>query len=856
MVAAIDFAVRDFAGGSWHGSVAGGAQSSIIQINSGDSVSLNLSRGSIVAYEQRGGDLLITLADGRTIVLSGYFYETPGDVNHLYLSADGEIVEVFLDDSDGGLLFANYGQIEGWATQSPLNELTFAGSDMAQGAVMAANAPAGMAAFVPGLLAGFGGVGTAAAAIGGGAVVLGGIGGGSKTASPTVDPQTTTTVTTNTTAPALSVSGTGEPGETVAVSIGDKTQTTTIATDGKWAVSFPANALPADGSHIATVIVTDAGGATTTLTGPAFVLDLTPPEVSARQGVKAAGDVENAAEYQNGVSINGRGEPGSTITVQIGSHSQAATVATNGSWAVTFPQNQIAAGDYEVPVRITATDLLGNQTTLDETLVIDTVPHPIGFNAVTTDNLVSLTETQSGLFVSGTSTAGATMSVTLQGITRIATVSLDGTWSVTYPAGTLASGEYSATLTATTTDAAGNVSTATHAFLVDTLARVGLDGNVAGDNVINAVEAAAGLTVTGTVEPGSSVVARFASGAFRSAAVGPDGTWTVAVPSEDIPAGENTVPLTITATDRFGNTTTLTETVQIDTTLRDFAPTGGSVGGDGLVNGIEAAAGLTFTGTAEPGATVVLQFPSGTSLTTTASTDGTWSATFAAADVPRGEMASSVSVTATDRAGNVSSFSHDFVIDTVAPGAPDVTMVVKTTQGTLRGIYTEATGDAFSFHEVKADGSTLTVAETHATQEGETAFAFNRGVPDGSYLVVNTADAAGNESSMLLIVNNTVAPVVDLNRAGLAGFDLSAIDLTVAPQASLSITEAQLNAITGPDHSLVIKGGADDHVTLLGGIATTESRLIDGQAYRLYHLGAGGSLYVDDDILTQTSAVI
>ena len=78
MVSAIEFAVRSSAGGTQHGTVAGEGQGNFIQVGSGDSVSLNLARSSIVAYEQQGNDLLVKLADGRTVVLSGYFSEADG----------------------------------------------------------------------------------------------------------------------------------------------------------------------------------------------------------------------------------------------------------------------------------------------------------------------------------------------------------------------------------------------------------------------------------------------------------------------------------------------------------------------------------------------------------------------------------------------------------------------------------------------------------------------------------------------------------------------------------------------------------------------------------------------------------
>ena len=143
MVAAINFAVRDFAGGSQRGGVAGNGQGNFIQVGSSDSVSLNLSRASIIGYEQQGTDLVVKLADGRNIVLSGYFNEPPGDVNHLYLSDNGAITEVILSESGDGLLFADYGPMQGWEKWSPLDDLRFADADGVIGSVGVSDVPAG-----------------------------------------------------------------------------------------------------------------------------------------------------------------------------------------------------------------------------------------------------------------------------------------------------------------------------------------------------------------------------------------------------------------------------------------------------------------------------------------------------------------------------------------------------------------------------------------------------------------------------------------------------------------------------------------------------------------------------------------
>ena len=90
MVAAIEFAVRTVAGGNQHGFVSGDGQSNFIQVGSGDSVSLNLSQSSIVAYERQGGDLVIKLIDGRSIVLldtRGFLAEGLG--SNVFLVKDG-----------------------------------------------------------------------------------------------------------------------------------------------------------------------------------------------------------------------------------------------------------------------------------------------------------------------------------------------------------------------------------------------------------------------------------------------------------------------------------------------------------------------------------------------------------------------------------------------------------------------------------------------------------------------------------------------------------------------------------------------------------------------------------------------
>jgi hypothetical protein len=228
--------------------------------------------------------------------------------------------------------------------------------------------------------------------------------------------------------------------------------------------------------------------------------DTTPPAVAVTEGTRSVNHVENGADYTNGVVIGGTSEPGATVAVLVNGHTQTATVDSTGHWTVTFPTTEVDPGEYETPVSVTATDAAGNSTTITDVLVVDTVPNPISFDAVTGDDRVNFVENSTGLVVTGSSLAGATLDVTLNGVTNNVVVGSDGHWTTTYPTGTLPAGEYTQTLTATSTDSHGNVSTSTHTFAVDTETSVTFTGTPGGDGTVNAAEAAAGVVLNGTAQ--------------------------------------------------------------------------------------------------------------------------------------------------------------------------------------------------------------------------------------------------------------------------------------------------------------------------------------------------------------------
>ena len=235
-----------------------------------------------------------------------------------------------------------------------------------------------------------------------------------------------------------------------------------------------------------------------------------------------------------------------------------------------------------------------------------------------------------------------------------------------------------------------------------------------------------------------------------------------------------------------------------------------------------------------------------------AGSDGRWSVAFTSAQLPDDELRGvTATVTATDPAGNSSTHVATFDIDTIAPNTPTV-IEAQDVAGALRGLTTVATTDIYTFHRIDATGAPilLTTTKEYDPQYREDEFRFqNTTVPDGSYLVINTADAAGNDANTLFIKNTETGVDVVLSRQGLQNFDLSAIDLTRAPDAQLTISESQLLQLTGPDQTLLIKGESTDRVTLQGVTGVRDDVTINGAVYDIYTLGShGATVLLEDDV--------
>lgn len=484
-------------------------------------------------------------------------------------------------------------------------------------------------------------------------------------------------------------------------------------------------------------------------------------------------------------------------------------------------------------------------------LTIDSTP-------VEGDDVVNETEASDGVVLTGTADAGAVVTVTMEGVSHNVVTDANGNWEAFFSANDVAAGVYTAEITAITTDAAGNSRTATDSVEVDTrVDNLSVNANdIAVDNIISSSETNGNITVNGTTEVGSSSVVVTLGGQTASAVVDAAGNWSAVFSGGAIAGGTYTADVGVTATDAAGNSRTIGATVDVDTEVVPLEMTSNSAGADQVVNAAEAAAGIDLGGSVEAGSTVVVTFDGNVYDNVVVDAAGNWSVTIPAGDVRGGAYAANISVEATDHVGNIAVIEDTLSIDTAAPDGPVIASFTRDGDG-IRGISIETemvngapTTDVQSLVQVQADGTIADVAGQQGfnSLRGETDFVFNDNVPNGSQLIVNSTDAAGNTSGTFLVLDDEAATnSVDLTNMVLGDYQIENLDLDFAEAASVVIDEASLLALSTNSNTLTIHGSAEDEVIIQGGVAQG-TQTVDGETFNVYAVGAEGTLLVDQDI--------
>ncbi|QGZ65508.1 Ig-like domain-containing protein [Paraburkholderia acidisoli] len=533
--------------------------------------------------------------------------------------------------------------------------------------------------------------------------------------APTVNSLETNTIT-----PTVTGKATVPAGDVLTVTLNGTTYSTATANSpltynastGTWSLAVPSSAGLAEGDYPVTATVTDAAGNATSRSGDLDIV-LTPPKAPTANSLDTN---VHTPTLTGTVTI----DQGDYLTVTVGgvtyTEGQGALTRVGGNWTLTIPAgNALPDGTY--PVTATTHDGAGNVTNGTGTLIIDTTPTSAPTVSITTDanhdgwlNAAEVgsattaavkvglpTNAVAGDVLTLTSNTGATQTHTLTS-TDIA----NGYWNTTE---TLPANGNALQLSATVTDAAGNVSQAANAAAtVDTTAplapvlTITTDANQ--DGYLNAAEVGNASTATvlidlpaGTVA--GDVVTLVSNGTSTQYTVSAqDLTNGYVNATVALPASGSTLGESATITDAAGNVSLAATASAIVDTVAPLTPTIAittDANQDGYLNAAEvgnastAAVKIGLPANAAVGDVLTLTSNTGTPTTHTLTSadiaNGYWSTT---EPLPANGSALQVSVTIADTAGNASQAADaTATVDTTVPTAPGVT------------ISTDANGDGY-----------------------------------------------------------------------------------------------------------------------------------------------------------------
>ncbi|MFP1780662.1 Ig-like domain-containing protein, partial [Lonsdalea quercina] len=608
-------------------------------------------------------------------------------------------------------------------------------------------------------------------------------------------------------------------GDTVTVTIGDQAyQTTVTASDSGnvWSVSVPGEVLAGNNEIHAEVTTTDAAGNPTTASADhGYAVDTAAPEASITIDDVTDDNTVNIAEAGQNQNVTGRVgndvQVGDTVTVTIGDQAYQTTVTASDSgnvWSVSVP-GDVLAGNSQIHAEVTTTDGAGNATTAgaDHSYAVDTAAPEasITIDDVTGDNTVNIAEAGQPQAITGRVgndvQVGDTVTVTIgdQSYQTTVTASDNGNvWSVSVPGDVLA-GNSQIHAEVTTTDAAGNPTTASadHGYAVDTAApeaSITID-NVTGDNTVNIAEAGQPQAITGRVgndvQVGDTVTVTIGDQAYQTTVTASDNgnVWSVSVPG-DVLAGNSQIHAEVTTTDAAGNPTTATADhgYSVDTAAPEASITIDNVTGDNTVNIAEAGQNQNVTGRVgndvQVGDTVTVTIGDQDYQTTVTASDSgnVWSVSVPG-EVLAGNSQIHAEVTTTDSAGNatIAGADHSYAVDTAAPEA-SITI-------------DNVTGDNTVNIAEAGQPQAITGRVGNDVQVGDTVTVT---IGDQAYQTTVTASDSGNVWSVsvpgeVLAGNNDIhAEVTTTDGAGnatTAGADHSYAVDTAAPEASITIDD-------------------------------------------------------------------
>ena len=497
------------------------------------------------------------------------------------------------------------------------------------------------------------------------------------------------------------ISGTGIDGHTITLSAGGATYTTTVAA-GAWAINLntatPASgslALTTNGINSITATSTDLNGGVSSATTQSLTIDTTAPATPT---------------FPSALSVTNINNRNIAFTAETGTTSECSIAG--GSYSLcSSPYSTGILADGSQTLRVKSTDAAGNVSSIGVyTWTIDTVAP----TAPTISN-TAVYQTSTSVTVNFSAVAGTTVTCKLD------TGTAGSCTSATTMAYTgLAQGSHSVTIFSA--DTAGNVSSSSYNFTVDSIApAVPVIANSAAYATTNS------LSIAFTGEAGGVNSCSLDNAAFATCS-SPFATGTLS---------EGAHNLRVKTTDSAGNVSSIATYNWTQDTIAPNAP---------VINNTAAytqTSTITISFAASPGTTTCkLDNGNATSCTTATTMLYTGLA----------EGSHTVRIVTTDPAGNFSATTYNWTQDTIAPTVPVIGSAAAYSNTSSRSL--AFTSESGSTSQCSLDSGVFAICSS--------PFATGT-LSDGSHnLRVRSIDLSGNTSAIATYswTQDTVAPAL------------------------------------------------------------------------------------------------
>ncbi|WP_193579559.1 Ig-like domain-containing protein [Salmonella enterica] len=595
----------------------------------------------------------------------------------------------------------------------------------------------------------------------------------------------------------------------------------TLTSDGVWEYIWPTDLV--ENTYTLTVKATDVAGNTATETLN-FIIDttLSTPTITLDSADDSGTANDNKTNVKTpGFIIGGIDSDVTQVVVQVmrdGHSEEVELTQTNGQWRF-VPGSAWTDGDYTLTV--TVKDEAGNirhsaplTVTIDTQITIDHI-ELVNDSGIPNDNL--------------TNNVRPHFQVTVPTDVNVVRLSIDGgktwfnatqsatpgVWDYTWLADV---GEGKHTLTVEATDKAGNKTTQKLDFIIDTMLSEPTivldstdDSGTKGDNLTNAnkptfilgnIDADARYVTVEVQYGGTKEVLTATKGATGIWSVTPTGTWA-----------DGDYTLTVRVEDDAGNVKysaplTVTVDTQITIDVIELVNDNG-IPGDNLTNDVRPHFRVTVPGDVNE---VRLSIDGGnTWVRATQGTAGIWDYTWPK-DVTDGLH--TLTVEATDKAGNKTTQTLDFTIDTRL-STPTITMDSRDDTGAIGDHITSVKRPGFTIGNIDSDAQSVILRITQGgnSQEvtltqvgGQWRFTPDADWADGSYtLTVEVTDNAGNvrQSTPLIVTVDTQTSITDITLVNDHGVPDDNLTNSTRPQFEITVP-ADVNSV-----QLSIDGGAN-----------------------------------------------